>query len=55
MRPFKSLDLGQEGIDADVGQVEDLVGDGLVRAQAGVALAPLKDGRQDDVDLWRRV
>ena len=50
MRALKSLDLGQERVDADVGEVEDLVGDGLVRAEAGVVPVSLEDGRQDDVD-----
>ena len=50
MRALKSLDLGQERVDADVGEVEDLVGDGLVRAEAGVVPVSLEDGREDDVD-----
>ena len=50
MRALKSLDLGQERVDADVGEVEDLVGDGLVGAEAGVVPVSLEDGRQDDVD-----
>ena len=51
MGALEGLDLSEEGVDADVGQVEHLVGDGLVRREAGVAPPPLEDGRQHDVDL----
>ena len=51
MGALEGLDLSEEGVDADVGQVEHLVGDGLVRREAGVAPSPLEDGRQHDINL----
>ena len=46
MRALKSHNLGQKRVDTDVRQVEHFVGDGLVRAEAGVVVAPLEDWRQ---------